>query len=81
MTLYGPKSGFEPDDTKEFVEYIRANWDSENIEGTITKIVKESGIFTVNFSEVPGFIPAVAGYVRDIEELGMEGALAKFLKK
>ena len=81
MTLYGPNSGFEPDDTREFVDYICANWDSADMEATIAKIVKESGIFTVDFSEVPGFIPAVAGYVRDIEALGMEGALAKFLKK
>ena len=79
LTLYSPKSGFEPDDTKEFVEYIRANWDSADIEATVTKIVKESGIFTVDFSEVPGFIPAVAGYVRDMEALGMKGALEKFL--
>ena len=79
MTLYGPNSGFEPDDTKEFVDYIRANWDSADMEATIAKIVKESGIFTVDFSEVPGFIPAVAGYVRDIEALGMKDALKKFL--
>ena len=79
MTLYGPKSGFEPDDTKEFVEYIRKNWDSNDPEATIAKIVGKSGIFTVDFSEVPGFVPAVAGYVRDIEALGMKGALEKFL--
>ena len=79
MTLYSPKSGFEPDDTKEFVEYIRANWDSADVEATISKIVKESGIFTVDFSEVPGFVPTVAGYVRDIEVLGMKDALKKFL--
>ena len=79
MTLYSPKSGFEPDDTKEFVEYIRANWDSADVEATISKIVKESGIFTVDFSEVPGFVPTVAGYVRDIEALGMKDALKKFL--
>ena len=77
MTLYSPKSGFEPDDTKEFVEYIRANWDSADVEATISKIVKESGIFTVDFSE--GFVPTVAGYVRDIEALGMKDALKKFL--
>ena len=41
--------------------------------------VKESGIFTVDFSEVPGFIPAVAKYLKDIEELGMAAALKKFL--
>ena len=79
MTLYSPKSGFEPDDTKEFVEYIRANWDSADVEATISKIVKESGIFTVDFSEVPAFVPTVAGYVRDIEALGMKDALKKFL--
>ena len=61
------------------MEYIRANWDSADVEATISKIVKESGIFTVDFSEVPGFIPAVAGYVRDIEALGMKDALKKFL--
>ena len=81
MSLYSPKSGFEPDDTKEFVDYIRQNWNSEDLEGTISKIVRESGIFTVDFSEVPGFVEAVAGYVGDIESLGMKGALDKFLTK
>ena len=63
LSLYGPKSGFEPDDTKEFVEYIRTNWNSADLEGTVRKIVCESGIFTVNFSEVPGFVPTVARYL------------------
>ena len=79
MAYYSPKSGFEPDDTAEFVAYIRNNWNSEDLEGTLSKIVKESGIFTVDFSEVPGFIPTVAKYLKDIEELGMATALDKFL--
>lgn len=79
MAYYSPKSGFEPDDTAEFVAYIRNNWNSEDLEGTITKIVKEGGIFTVDFSEVPGFIPTVTNYLKDIEELGMAAALDKFL--
>ena len=78
MALYGPESGFEPDDTREFVDYIRTNWNSENLEETVRRIVCESGIFTVDFSEVPGFIPAVAGYLADIESLGMAAALDKF---
>ena len=81
MSLYSPKSDFEPDDTKEFVEYIRKNWDSQDLDATIAKIVKESGIFTVDFSEVPGFVSAVAGYVRDIEATGMAAALKNFLNK
>ena len=79
MAYYSPKSGFEPDDTAEFVAYIRNNWNSEDLEGTITKIVKEGGIFTVDFSEVPGFVPTVAKYLKDIEEHGMAAALDKFL--
>ena len=79
LAYYSPKSGFEPDDVAEFVAYIRNNWDSENLEETVSKIVKESGIFTVDFSEVMGFVPAVAKYLKDIEDLGMKAALDKFL--
>ena len=79
MAYYGPKSGFEPDDTAEFVAYIRDNWNEADLEGTVRKIVKESGIFTVDFSEVPAFVPTVAKYLADIESLGMAAALKKFL--
>jgi tagaturonate reductase len=79
MAYYSPKSGFEPDDTPEFVQYIRHNWDSDNLEETLTNIVTQSGIFTVDFLEIEGFIPTVAQYVKDIEELGMAAALKKFL--
>lgn len=79
MTLYSGKSGFEPDDTKEFVEYIRKNWDSSDLKGTMRKIVSESGIWTVDFSAVEGFADAAAEYAADIERLGMAGALNKFL--
>ena len=77
LTLYSGKGGFEPDDTKEYVEFIQQNWDSSNRVATVEKIVK-SKIFTVDFSEVEGFIEGVAAYVADIEELGMEKALEKF---
>ena len=79
LAYYSPKSGFEPDDVAEFVAYIRNNWDSENLDGTVSKIVKESGIFTVDFSEVTGFVPTVAKCLKDIEVLGMKAALDKFL--
>ncbi len=81
LELYSPKSGFEPDDTKEFVEYIRANWNSDDLEGTVDAIVRRSGIFTVDFSEVVGFVPTVARYLADIEQLGMTAALDKFLAR
>lgn len=79
MAYYSPKSGFEPDDTPEFVQYIRTHWDSANLEETVTKIVAQSGIFTVDFSEIEGFVPTVAQYIKEIEELGMAAALKNFL--
>ena len=48
-------------------------------EATVERSVCEGGIFTVNFSEVPGFVPTVARYLADIESLGMAAALKKFL--
>ena len=81
LSLYGPESGFQPDDTQEFVEYIRKNWNPADAEATVSKIVRESGIFTVDFSEVPGFVSAVANYLSDIRDLGMAKALDKFLGK
>ncbi len=78
LTLYSGKTGFEPDDTQEFVELIQKSWDSSDRVATVEKIVK-SNIFTVDFSEVEGFIEGVAAYVADIEELGMAAALDKFL--
>ncbi len=78
LTLYSGKTGFEPDDTAEFVAFIRKNWDSANREAMVEKIVK-SNIFTVDFSEVEGFVEGVAAYIRDIEELGMAEALNQFL--
>lgn len=61
--------------------YIRENWNPGDLEGTVSKIVRESGIFTVDFSEVPAFVPTVAGYLSDIETLGMAAALDKFLNE
>lgn len=81
LTLYSGKTGFKPDDTAEFVAYIQQNWDSSDREATVRRIVRESGIFTVDFSEVPTFVPTVAAYVADIETLGMAEALKKFLNK
>ncbi len=63
------------------MEYIRKNWNPADAEATVSKIVRESGIFTVDFSEVPGFVSAVANYLSDIRDLGMAKALDKFLGK
>lgn len=79
MAYYSPKSGFQPDDLPEHVAYIRENWDSENLYDTITKIVSDSGIFSVDLMAITGFVPRVVGYLEHIEEYGMAATLKKFL--
>jgi tagaturonate reductase len=81
LALYSPDSTFEPDDTKEHVEYIRSNWNASDLHTTVQKIVKESGIFLLDFSQVPGFVDTVAEYLTDIKAKGMEAALTNFLAR
>jgi tagaturonate reductase len=81
LALYSPDSTFEPDDTKEHVEYIRSNWNAADLHTTVQKIVKESGIFLLDFSQVPGFVDTVAEYLADIKANGMEAALTNFLAR
>ena len=82
LSLYGPKSGFEPDDNQEHIAYIRNNWDENDVEGMVKKIVSESGIFVRDFAAiVPGFVPKVAEYLKEINTEGMDKALKNFLSK
>lgn len=79
LSLYAPNSGFTPNDNAEQVAFIQENWDDNDIEGTVAKIVG-SDIFLENFETVvPGFTAKAAEYVKDIRTNGMDKALANFL--
>lgn len=79
LTLYSGKSDFVPSDTHEFVEFIRTVWSEDDVEVRVAKIIKEGGIFIEDFSKIPAFIPTVASYIIDIERVGMDKAIQKFL--
>ena len=79
MTLYSGKSGFTPDDTQEFVDFIQQNWNSSDIKGTIAAIVGNRKMWNEHFDAIPGFVSTVAEYVQDIESMGMKAALDKFM--
>ena len=60
LALYAPGSGFTPNDTPEQVAFIQDNWDDNDVEGTVAKIVG-GDIFLENFDAiVPGFNDKVA---------------------
>lgn len=79
LSLYGPGSGFEPEDTPEHVALIREVWDDNDYPATVRKIV-DSPVFVERFEEkVPGFSAKVAEYLAAIRRDGMQKALADFL--
>lgn len=79
LSLYGPGSGFEPDDTPEHVEFIRKNWHEDDWSRTVKDILS-GDIFIEDFEALaPGFTERVAEYLGQIRSLGMAEALKNFL--
>ena len=79
LSLYGPGSGFEPEDEPAHLSKINAYWNADDWRQTVARILS-SGIFTVNFDElVPGFTEKTAEYLGEIRSEGMAKTLKKFL--
>ena len=79
LSLYGPESGFSPEDTPQYVELIQKAWNPEDWEATVAAILA-GGVFIDRFEErVPGFTARVAKHLGDIRTKGMKQALADFL--
>lgn len=79
LSLYGPGSGFTPEDTPAHVDHIVSSWNDKDYAGTVRRIL-DSDIFIEDFeAAVPGFSARVAEYLADIRTRGMESALRSFL--
>lgn len=79
LALYSGKSGFEANDTREYVDFIQSSWDSANLHDTVARIVANRDMWIEDFSQIEGFVECVADYLSDIESLGMKDALDKFM--
>lgn len=78
LSLYGPGSGFTPDDDAEHLAKINAAWDDNDYEATVARILG-SGIFVEDFeAAVPGMGKRVAHYLADIRHNGMAKAVENF---
>ena len=79
LSLYGPGSGFTPDDDAAHLAKINEAWDENDFAATVNKILA-SGIFIEDFeASVPGFGARVAEYLGQIRRDGMQVALDKFM--
>lgn len=80
LVLYSGKSevAFTPNDTPEFVEFIRETFNADDVEGWVNGIVNNKKMWTIDLNVIPGFAEKVAGAVQIILEKGMLAALGKW---
>ncbi|MDR0981764.1 MAG: tagaturonate reductase [Culturomica sp.] len=81
LLLYSGHSevDFTPNDTPEFVEFIQSNWNTDDIDGTVKKIVENKAIWTVDLTQVSTLEPTVSKFVKQILTDGMAKSLEKLL--
>lgn len=81
LVLYSGRSEVEfvPNDTTEFVAYIRQSFDAGKIEEWVTGITSDTRIWKENLSALNGFDGLIAAYARMILEKGMKAALTIIL--
>lgn len=80
LSLYGPESGFTPEDDAEHLAKINAAWNPCDWKATVHAILG-SGIFIEDFDQaIPGFADLAAVYLEDIRTNGMKAALDKVLE-
>jgi tagaturonate reductase len=77
IVLYSGRSEvpFAPNDTPEFVAFIRESFDAADPEKWVRGIVCNKEIWTEDLDAVPGFTDAVVEDVKLIIDKGMRGAL------
>ncbi|MFT4094806.1 MAG: tagaturonate reductase [Niabella sp.] len=82
LVLYSGKAEvpFAPNDTPEFVEFIRSAFNKDDIKGWVTGVINNNKIWKEDFAALSGFAEAVTGDVEAILNKGMKGALTDILK-
>ncbi len=82
LVLYSGRSEvvFTPNDTPEFVDFIRQSFDPKNIEGWVHGVVVNKQMWKEDLSAIPGFADAVVKDVQLILDRKMQGALEEIMK-
>lgn len=83
LTLYSGKTGadFTPNDTAEFVDFIRSSFDAGNIGAWVDGVIGNKKMWTEDFSVLPHFSEEVTRYVSLILDKGMPQALKHVLNQ
>lgn len=81
LVLYSGKAAveFTPNDTPEFVEFIRSSFDAGNVKGWVEAVVENKKIWKEDFTVSPFFIDEVAASASAILNNGMKAALTELI--
>ncbi|KAA6332727.1 tagaturonate reductase [termite gut metagenome] len=83
LVLYSGKSeiNFTPNDTLEFVDFIKNTFNPNHTEEWVANIINNKGMWTAELSTIPSFANSVATSVNLILKRGMKNALEEILKQ
>lgn len=81
LVLYSGKAAveFTPNDTPEFVEFIRSTFDPGNVKGWVEAVVKNKKIWKEDFTVSPFFTEEAAASAAAILNNGMKAALTELI--
>ena len=77
MALYGPESGFEPDDDVSHLAALRKAWDNTDEYGIVSEIIGGGIVIADIEAMAPGFTHMAAEFLASIRHDGMKNALQK----
>ncbi len=83
LVLYSGKAkvAFTPNDTAEFVDFIRSSFNTSNVKGWVEAVVKNRKIWKEDFSASPYFIDEVAASAEVILKKGMKAAVTDLISQ
>jgi tagaturonate reductase len=83
LILYCGKSeiSFVPNDTDEFVGYIKSSFDANNVKGWVQAIVDNKKIWKEEFALSPFFVDEVSHSAAAILKKGMKTALTELINE
>ncbi len=83
LVLYSGKAEvpFTPNDTPEFVEFIKSNFDVKNLKGWVEAVVNNKKIWKEDFAASPFFVDEVSASAEAILAGGMKSALAALINR
>lgn len=83
LVLYSGKAEvpFTPNDTPEFVEFIKSSFDANNVKGWVEAVVNNKKMWKEDFATSPFFVDTVSASIEVILNNGMKAAITALINR